>query len=91
MAQEDHKRGIRGAYFLRARLELVPRESHGCQRFNADFTNGRREFTGRCQFRYLDVHGQWQELAELSAELFRRSGCIRQLSLAFPQEALLGD
>jgi hypothetical protein len=29
--------------------------------------------------------------AESSSELFRRSGRIRQLSLAFPREALLGD
>ena len=120
VAQEDHKHGMRGAHLLRARLELA-----------------RREFTCRCQFRCLDVHGQWQELtvpasglaftwcqvpivyhlrgegrpsltitledggsqtlqqlslpAELSSELFRRSGRIRQVSLALPKEALLGD
>jgi len=28
---------------------------------------------------------------QLSSELFRRSGHIRQISLAFPREALLGD
>jgi hypothetical protein len=88
------------------------------------------------RFRFLDVHGQWQELTvpasglaftwcqvpivyrlrregrpaltitlqdgstqtlpqlslppELSSELVRRSGHIRQISLDFPREALLG-
>jgi len=96
-----------------------------------------REFTSEPRpFRFLDVHGHWQELAvpasalaftwcqvpivyrlrsegraalaitledgrmqtlpqlslptAVSAELFRRSGHIRQISLDFPKEALLG-
>jgi len=96
-----------------------------------------REFTSEARtFRFLDVHGQWQELtvpasglvftwcqvpilyrlrsegrpvltvtlrdgsieslpqlslpSELSSELFRRSGHVRQISLDLPWEALLG-
>jgi hypothetical protein len=37
------------------------------------------------------THPQLSLSAELSSELFRRSGRIRQLSLALPKEALLGD
>jgi hypothetical protein len=116
--------------------ELGLRVAGGEIRFDPSLLRA-REFSSETRgFRFLDVHGQWQELsvpaaglaftwcqvpiiyrlrshgraaltitwqdggtrtlstpslpAELSAELFRRSGRIRQLELDFPQESLLG-
>ena len=117
--------------------ELGLRVAGGEVRFDPRLLRAREFEAEPRQFRFVDVHGQWQELtvpasglaftwcqvpvvyhlrgegrpsltitledggsqtlsqlslpAELSSELFRRSGCIRQVSLAFPQEALLGD
>lgn len=116
--------------------ELGVRVAGGEVRFDPRLLRAREFSSGTRRFRFLDVHGQWQELsvpaaglaftwcqvpivyrlrgqgrpaltitrqdggvetlsapslpAELSAELFRRSGRIRQISLEFPQETLLG-
>ncbi len=57
----------------------------------------RRCGAGRPSLAITLENGVVQELpqlslpAALSSELFRRSGHIRQISLAFPQDALLGD
>lgn len=115
--------------------ELGVRVVDGEVRFDPGLLRA-REFTSEPRpFRFLDVHGQWQELtvpasglaytwcqvpivyrlrsegrptltitrqdgsienlpqlsltAQLSSELFRRSGCIRQISLELPAGALL--
>ncbi len=117
--------------------ELGVRVAGGEVRFDPRLLRA-REFSSETRpFRFLDVHGQWQELtvpasgivftlcqvpivyhlrgegrpslaitledggiqtlpqlslpARVSSELFRRSGYIRQISLAVPKEALLGD
>jgi hypothetical protein len=117
--------------------ELGLRIGGGEVRFDPRLLRAREFAAEPRRFRFLDVHGQWQELtvpasglaftwcqvpivyhlrgegrpsltitledggsqtlqqlslpAELSSELFRRSGRIRQVSLALPKEALLGD
>jgi hypothetical protein len=116
--------------------ELGLRVAEGEVRFDPGLLRA-REFTSEPRtFRFLDVHGQWQELtvpasglaftwcqvpivyrlssagrptlaitqrdgstqhlpqlslpAQLSSELFRRSGHVRQITLEFPREALFG-
>jgi hypothetical protein len=116
--------------------ELGVRVADGEVRFEPGLLRAREFSSETRRFRFLDVHGQWQELTvpspglvftwcqvpivyhlrgddrpslaitledggirtlpqlslptELSSELFRRSGHIRQISLAVPKEALLG-
>ncbi|MCC7200191.1 MAG: hypothetical protein IT483_11825 [Gammaproteobacteria bacterium] len=116
--------------------ELGLRVADGEVRFEPGLLRAREFAPEPRPFRFLDVHGQWQELtvpasglvftwcqvpvvyrlcsegrptleialedgiiqtlpqlslpAQLSSELFRRSGCIRQISLDLPREALLG-
>jgi hypothetical protein len=116
--------------------ELGVRVAGGEVRFEPGLLRAREFSSETRRFRFLDVHGQWQELtvpapglaftwcqvpivfrlrsagrptlsitfqdgsirtlpelslpAQLSSELFRRSGQIRQISLDFPEEALLG-
>jgi hypothetical protein len=116
--------------------ELGLRVAGGEVRFDPRLLRAREFSSEASRFRFLDVHGRWQELtvpasglaftwcqvpivyhlrgegrpalaitledggiqtlpqlslpAAVSAELFRRSGHIRQISLDFPQEALLG-
>ena len=116
--------------------ELGLRVAGGEVRFDPRLLRAREFSSETRRFRFLDVHGQWQELSvpaaglaftwcqvpivyrlrgqgrpaltitrqdggvqtlptpslpmELSSELFRRSGRIRQIALDFPQEMLLG-